>query len=302
MVNNTVTLSSFTHSCVAALASGGKLRTAETYTAAELSFRRFNSGKDIRLTNINSDIINRYQRYLLGRGLTPNTVSFYMRVLRAICNKAVRKNLMAPGEPFADVYTGVARTVKRAVSRRILRLVASANLEAHGRLGFARDMFMLAFYLRGIAFVDLANLKRSDLTGNLLTYSRRKTGQALCVRCEPAAMRIMERYAAPAGSPYLLDIISNPEGNVRRQYLSVQAAVNKSLRELSRRLSICPLTYYVARHSWASIARECSVPLSLISEGLGHDSVKTTRIYLASVRDSAVDRVNSRIVRLIDKG
>ena len=57
-----------------------------------------------------------------------------------------------------------------------------------------------------------------------------------------------------------------------------------------------PLTMYVARHSWASAAKAKGIPVSVISEGMGHDSESTTQIYLASLDTSIVDSANSIIL------
>ena len=55
-------------------------------------------------------------------------------------------------------------------------------------------------------------------------------------------------------------------------------------------------TLYIARHSWATIARGKDVPLAVISEGLGHDSETTTQIYLDSIKSSEVDKANRMIL------
>ena len=60
-----------------------------------------------------------------------------------------------------------------------------------------------------------------------------------------------------------------------------------------------PLTTYVSRHSWATLAKSQNVPISLISEGLGHNSERTTRIYLASLDTSPIDEANKKIIDLL---
>ncbi len=292
----------FIESCAVRLQDSGHLRTAEIYRAVKASFGRFLGGTNLLLAALDASVVEAFEAYLLENGLKMNSVSFYMRALRAVYNKGVRQGLTHQNNPFRNVYTGVARTAKRAVGSRTVQALIGLELGAEPRLEFARDMFLLGLYMRGMAFVDLAYLEKTYLKGNFLTYSRRKTGQMLCVRCERPVMNLIAKYSSDTDSPYLLRIISNPHGNVRRQFLSVQAAVNNGLKELGRRLQLgTRLTYYVARHTWASIAREQSVPLQLISEGLGHDSEKTTRIYLATVHDNAVDVANKRIIRMFEK-
>ena len=103
----------------------------------------------------------------------------------------------------------------------------------------------------------------------------------------------------PDGYIYLLPII-NPSGEVepRRQYIYAAHRINRHLKAIGNRLGLSiPLTMYVSRHAWASIARSKNVPLSVISEGMGHDSEHTTRIYLASLDTMAIDRANSKILK-----
>jgi integrase len=159
-------------------------------------------------------------------------------------------------------------------------------------------MFLFSFYTRGMSFVDMAYLRRSDVHKNVLTYARNKTGQTLSIRWEECMQEIVDRYPEnPNG--FLLPIITRP-GDFRNQYRNVLFKVNSGLKEISQLLNLpIPLTTYVARHSWASIAYSQSVPLSVITEGLGHDSERTTRIYLASVLGDKVDRANQMIIDLL---
>ena len=78
--------------------------------------------------------------------------------------------------------------------------------------------------------------------------------------------------------------------------------VNRHLKGIGNELGLQhPLTMYCARHSWASIARDEGIPLSVISEGMGHDSEKTTRIYLASIKSEVIDRANRKILKLLSQ-
>lgn len=276
----------------------GKTRTAETYASTLNSFMRFRENKDIALDDINSELMMLYESYLRRNGVTPNSSSFYMRILRAVYNRAVEKELTSQRFPFKHVYTGVDKTVKRALPLRAVKQIKDMELEYKSALDFARDMFLFAFYLRGMAFVDMAYLKKSDLRNGVLTYRRRKTDQQLFIKWEKCMQNIADKYANDS-SPYLLPIIDpNRALDERKQYIYAAHNVNKYLKVIGTRASISmPLTMYCARHSWASIARSKNVPLSVISEGMGHDSEATTRIYLASLDNVAVDKANSMILK-----
>lgn len=280
----------------------GKHRTAETYSATLASFRKFRNGEDVMLHAIDSDLIERYQAYLHENGLIPNTISFYMRVLRAAYNRAVDNGLVEQNHPFRHVYTGVAKTVKRAIPLKAIKAIKMLNLSGNHRLEFARDMFLLSFYTRGMSFVDIAFLKKDNLRNGVISYRRKKTGQLLQVSCEKSIKNLIDHYRASEDSPFLLSIIKSPDKDCRRQYQSCMYSINKSLKEIAVMAKIdTPLTLYVARHSWASIAHSRNIPVSVISESMGHDSETTTQIYLASLDMSAVDKANNQILMALEK-
>lgn len=275
----------------------GKERTAEIYSTTLNSFERFLNGKDLLFKEVTQALICRYEDWLRDRDVTRNTIGFYMRALRSVYNQAVDRELTRQRNPFRHVYTGVDKTLKRAVSVSIIRRLKTMDLSREPQLGLARDLFLFSFYTRGMSFVDMAYLRPGDIADGILRYARRKTGVTLCVRWEPCMQEIVARYSADCGE-FLLPIITNACKDFRRQYKTCLYRVNRALRRLSDRMGLDrPLTTYVARHSWASIAYGRRVPLSVIAEGMGHDSEKTTRIYLASIGDSRVDKANSMIIR-----
>ena len=281
------------------LKSGKKYRTAEIYSTARHSFQRFLNGKDIESRKVTSTLILQYERWLSDSGVIRNTSSFYMRVLRAVYNRAVERGLAPQTEPFKKVYTGVDKTRKRAAPVRVIRRIKQLDLQDKPALMLARDLFMFSFYTRGMSFVDMSYLCPSNIRDGYLTYVRRKTGQSIRIKWEPCMQAIVDRYPKSA-SGYLLPIIRHPELNDRSQYRNVLFRINAGLAEISRILHVDPpVTTYVARHSWASIAYATNVPVGVISEALGHDSERTTRIYLDSVSSSRVDKVNSKIIGLI---
>ena len=293
-----VSLFSFWHNVIAQLKQLGKVRTAETYTATLKSFMKFQSNQDVPLDGITSDMMLLYEAYLKNRGVRMNTISFYMRIFRAVYNRAVEKGLTTQKNPFRHVYTGVDKTVKRAIPIKDIKALKDMDLSINPTLDFTRDMFMFSFYTRGMSFVDMAYLRKSDIKNGILTYRRRKTGQELTIKWEKCMADIVAKYPENK-TDFLLPIIKE-QGNERKQYDNALHLVNYHLKELSERLKLQrPLTMYVARHSWASAAKAKNIPLSVISEGMGHDSEATTQIYLASLETSVVDKANKMILGLL---
>jgi integrase len=289
--------SAFMQNVIDLLRKTGKVRTVETYTCALNRFMLFRKGEDVSLNEIDSELMQVYQAWLLRKGLCMNTVSFYMRILRAVYNRAVDKKLVLQRYPFKHVYTGIEKTVKRAVPLNVIKQLKQLNLAAFPLLDYARCMFLFSFYTRGMSFIDMAYLKKKDLNGDMLSYRRRKTGQLLVVKWERCMQLVVDQYPPDPDSLYLLPVIKRGKSNERTQYKNAIMSINKSLGRLSGLLGLSiSLTTYVARHSWASIAKSKNIPLSVISEGMGHDSEATTYIYLASLDTSVVDNANRLIL------
>jgi len=288
---------SFARNLVEQLRQIGKQSTADTYRTAVNSFTRFRNEHDVALSEVDSDLMVAYETYLKSIGLCPNSISFYMRNLRAIYNRAVGKELTMQRYPFKYVYTGIDKTVKRAVSLNVIRKIRDMDLRLYPAMDYARDIFMFSFYTRGMSFIDMAFLKKKDLQNGILSYRRHKTNQRLFIKWEQPMQELIDKYDT-SETFYLLPIIKNCGKDERWQYKSEAHRINRNLKKIGKRLGVTiPLTTYVARHGWASIAKSKNIPIATISEAMGHDSETTTRIYLASLDASVVDKANSLILK-----
>lgn len=291
-------LFNFMQGIIARLQQLGKQRTSETYRATLRSFMQFRDGKDIPVEEIDADMMLTYEAHLRSKGLARNSTSFYMRILRAVYNRAVEKGLTPNRNPFRHVYTGVDKTVKRAIPLKAIKQIKELDLSIKPDLEFARDMFLFSFYTRGMSFIDMAYLKKKDLANGVLTYRRRKTGQQLVIRWEKCMQEIVKKYGTVADTPYLLPIIKPMGKDERMQYKAMLHNTNRALKIVACLADVpVRLTMYVARHSWASAAKSKNIPISVISEGMGHDSEMTTQIYLASLDTTVVDRANAQILK-----
>lgn len=277
----------------------GNTRTSETYRSTLNSFKTFRNNEDIMLDALNSEIMEAYQAWNLQRGLTLNSISFYIRIIRAVYNRAVEEGIIDNRYPFKHVYTGIEKTPKRALPLPVISRLKELDLFSTPTLDFARDMFLMSFYLRGMSFIDMAFLRKSDLKNGFITYRRRKTKHTLSIQWTKDMQTLLDKYPENK-SDYLLPIIKKPGTNERHIYHNVGYNINYRLKTIAKMMDInVPLTLYVARHSWASAAKAKGVPLSVISEGMGHNSESTTRIYLASLETSLIDKANNLILSSI---
>lgn len=274
---------------------------AEKYRTSLNQLSLFRNHQDIPFAEFTSPLMLAFESWLRKR-VVRNTSSFYLRNLHAIYNKAMDENIAAEDRnPFHHVYTGVERTAKRAIGLQDIKRIRECDLQNNRSLAIARDMFLFAFYTRGMSFIDMAYLKKSNLNGDRLTYRRSKTMQAITMRWTQEMETIVRRYSTCCHGDYLLPILTETDYEAsRRQYSTASHRLNRHLKLLGQQLSLgAPLTMYVARHSWATAAQEKGVPIHIISRGLGHDSERTTRIYLASMDTSQVDEANEMILRAL---
>ena len=288
----------FIHGMVAEKIRIGRLGTAKTYRDALASFSRFRNGEDIAIDALDAELMNQYEAWLKAQGVKRNSSSCYLRTLRTLYRKAVEKGLATDKDIFRRVFTGFASTVKRALPLDTIRTIRRLSLPDGSDLAFSRDMFMLCIYLQGISFVDMAYLKKDDIKNGLLHYSRKKTGQSISIGWELVMQEIVDTYAhLTVGSPYLLPIITKQDGTERRQYERMEHKVNRLLKKIGALVGLqIPLTTYVGRHCWASTMRDMGVSLSIVSKGLGHESLRTTQIYLSSIDTEGVVKANRQLI------
>lgn len=295
-IPNGLSVFAFIHSLVQHKRKLGKIRSSETYQATLNSFMIFREGRDMSFEMIDSELMELYEAALRSRGLLRNTTSFYMRILRTVYKKAVEKGMTLDRHPFKHVYCGMDKTIKRNIPLTAIKQMKNLDLSKNKVLDFARDMFLFSFYTRGMSFVDMAYLKKTDLRNGILVYRRKKTGQLLSIEWTQQMQDIIDKYKSNT-TQYLLSIILREDGSERSQYLNQSMKINRRLKEIASLIKLnMPLSLYVARHSWATIARGKDIPISVISEGLGHDSEVTTQIYLDSIKSSEVDKANRKIL------
>ena len=281
------------------LYKNGKYRSAEIYTCTLRSFMKFRKEKDLLISQLDSLIMEDYESYLRKNGLTLNTISFYMKRLRAIYNKALEQYGLEDRKPFAHSFTKNTPTAKRALTaENIHQIVAATTVTEEEAL--ARDLFLFSFYTRGMSFVDIAFLEKGSLKDGQLIYKRKKTGKELRVAWRPCMQEIADRHPSLDGKHLLGIVNQNVVTDVKKQYHYRQCRVNKALQKFTRRIGIpMKVTMYCARHSWATIAREKNIPISVISDSMGHNSEKITRIYLKSINDDVIDRYNDMLIEAI---
>ncbi|WP_163209650.1 site-specific integrase [Bacteroides sp. 519] len=284
----------------------GRYRTAETYLTTLRSMLLFHKN-EIELHNCFApDWLLAYQKHLINSGLSQNTVVFYISHVRAMYNKAVKNGLVESQSGLFDhLHTKTVPTLKRAVSGKVISTISEADFSSNSGLEFARDMFMLSFYLQGIAYIDLAHLLKTDVyNNNTIVYRRRKTTSTVHVAVDSVALKIIRKYESKtANLPYLLPILNSTNAeDTQRLYSSSLRTYNRRLKKIAAQLNIEEnLTSYVSRHSWATIAYHEGVPTAVISQAMGHQSEEVTHVYLKSFDQPILLRANQAVINAVLK-
>ena len=278
------------------LKGSGKNGTASNYFSAVNAFERYTGIRAIPLNAITRKTVEGFIDFQKQQGNSPNTVVFYVKQLRAIYNKADDDGFVHSAyHPFHRIKLKGSSTPKRAISKREIFKISKLDLEGqHGHKLLARDLFRFSLFTRGMAFVDMCYLRKENIRGEMLVYRRRKTDQLLQIKIEPALKALLRKYKDD-NSDYLLPMLRGDDSY--KGYRYIQRRLNKRIRELGEMLGFdFPLTFYVARHTWATLAHETGIPVSVISEGMGHTSEKTTHIYLAKLDHRVIDKANKAVM------
>ncbi len=281
------------------LREANRLTTAANYKTAIRSLQAYHGGMALPFGQLDCELLEGYQRWLVGRGVCRNSVSNYMRVLRAIYNKGVRKGLTVQRRPFSEVFTGIEPTRKRAIGTAELKRLSLMDLVAGSELALVRDIFLFSFFTRGMPFIDIAFLRPEQIDHGTLTYIRRKTGRTFRVKLESCCLELLDRYAHP-GARYVFPILTSTDARTAmREYRSKACYHNRLLKQLSERAGLkTPLSFYVARHTWASTAFRSGVDMETISRAMGHSSTRITHVYIKNIDDDmGVNKANSIVLR-----
>lgn len=279
------------------LRADGRYSTAKSYQDALNSFVRFCGLKVIPYTYINKRSLGRYQLFLLNKGCAWNTISTYMRRIRCVYNMAVEGG-EAPYVPymFKGVFVGVESRRKKALPRDLLCSLMTTPQDDR-RLRKAQQALCLMFLFCGMAFVDFAHLRKEDVRNGIIAYKRQKTGTPMLVELQPAALELLRELALDVSddSPYLFSYLRGRKKSKEgyREYISALARFNRDLKELAKACGVAvAVSSYSIRHSFATTLKEEGVSVEMISELLGHRSIKTTQTYLKGFSLDRMSMVN----------
>lgn len=289
-----------------------KLSAVHTYTSTLNSYMAFCTEYhfSVQIEEVfTPGRMKEYEGWLRKKGLTWNSVSTYIRTLKAMYNR-----LFPAGTPehnpklFEDVYTSVESQTKRALTEKQMKKLVNTNistLPAH----LQREMayFLLMFFFRGMPFIDLVYLRKKDVKGDTIVYCRHKTGKQLTVHIPAEAWPLIEEYKdRNSRSPYFFPILDPNEGKALGLYENYQKALRKFNKKLGKLcLLLLPsarISSYTARHTWATLSYYLGIPIGIICGALGHSSIRVTENYLKPFENEKVDKANHHLITSVTKG
>jgi site-specific recombinase XerD len=302
------TVFKYLKSLVERLEKSNKIGNSYIYADLLRDIKLFQNERDLTFSEISQLWLNKYEEYKLGKGCQETTISLYMRTLRATFNKAIKEGFCnASYYPFRTFKISKYDTTtrKRAIKKEEMQRIIDLSLEEGSRIWKSKNYFLFSFFNIGINLIDIAYLKNGNINNGYLQYKRKKTGKEITIKIQPPSEEILKFFGKSTDPedyifPILNDEVHRTEESKRERIKKITKYINKDLKEIAEKVKIhnpTSITFYVARHSWATIQKNNGISVSVISESLTHDDEKTTQIYLASFENAIIDNANSTLMK-----
>lgn len=304
--NNSSVLDYF-ESVIKRLIATGQIKNADVYRDTKRNLSYFLENRKIQFSEIDIQFLNKFEEHLKNKGKGGNTIFIYMRTFRALINKAIKENVCSEKyyafKNFSLAKYTKIKTAKRAIPKVDIEKIKNLDLSEHQNLIDAKNIFLFSFYCRGINFIDIALLKWSNIYQNTLNYTREKTKERFNLELLLPAIEILEyykEYTFTNKDSYVFPILNEnhktPQSIYNRRQ-KMNGKINKDLKDIAIKAEIdADLTTYVARHSFATIMKKSGISTTIISQALGHDSEKTTQIYLESFENNILDEASKALL------
>jgi len=268
----------------------------------------------LTFNDIDYKFVKGFHEFLeIKRRVNNNTIKYYMKTLRSLYRKAVDDGLAkSEFSPF-DKYKISAlkeEVVKRYLPIEYLKKIKNAEF-AEPHLEWTQKVFMFSYYTMGMNFIDMGNLKKTDIIEKdgkdgvlkqYITYKRAKTHKLYEIRINKDIQELLDFFKSNYPDyGYLVPIVTVPEHEGEKLYNHIRnrsKRFNTYLKTIGERLEIPhPISSYYARHSFAMTLKNKGVSTAIISEALGHETEEVTQIYLDSFQN---DEVSDAIDGLLD--
>ncbi len=300
-VSKKVSLFDFTEKLIIDMLTANRVGNARVYRHTLSAIKNFTKEQDITMLEVNQDFLHRFETWHLSKGNSWGGLSVYLRTLRAIYRKAIKAGLVVEeGYPFKNYTIRNGKPRKRAITLDLLQKIKSLKLEPGSPLFRDRQIFLMSFLLNGMSFTDMCHLKLSNIIDGRIKYTRQKTNYPFDIKIDEQLKPILEYFIqGKEKEDYILSIIKHSAPiSQYKDVLWARSRYNKNLKKIGEMAGIEEtLTSYVSRHSFATGADDLGVPLTAISQMLGHQKISTTEAYLAGLRTSKKDEYQDKVLK-----
>ncbi|MDN4028688.1 site-specific integrase [Chryseobacterium gambrini] len=301
--NRTVSYTEFQLQNIENLKKSSKIGTAQIEKETLKSLQLFFKKKDIGFNEITYLSLKKYEAYCMEKGNKSSTIGIRLRTLRNIFNQAIKGKIIKETQyPFKDFKLS---KIKDGGKKEFLTKEEIASLVSYeaknSKEQFAKDMFLFSYYSRGINFIDLLKLEKKSLSGNTINYIRTKTGASVNFKLMDKNRSIIDKYYSEPESHFIFGIIKNNNTDViylkNKCHKYLKEFINKPLKDIIESLKINKnITYYCARHSFATALKFENVSIDIIKEALGHKDINSTMSYLNTLPDTKLDKIIEDII------
>ncbi|MEI6697235.1 MAG: site-specific integrase [Bacteroidota bacterium] len=300
----------------------GSYRNYKKYKSLTNKLSNFRDN-EISFKEINLDFIREFESFLFSLknkrrpdfNLHKNTIAVHFSVFRAIIQEAIKNRYMKPeNNPFMYYKPTEIKTQKEKLTIEEIDAINKLELPENSLLWNCRNYFMFSFYCAGIRAGDLCLLKWNNITKEKrLEYTMGKTSNFTSIKIQPQALKILSFYGKKGenkDSEYIFPLLSNTalysivntaeeaetlpidiKIKLYNKISSMNALINKELKTLAVKANIeKKLSFHIARHSFADIARKKKISVFDVSKMLKHSSIKITEAYLRNFDTESQDQ------------
>jgi integrase len=280
------------------LTEEGRLGSANSYKDTRNRIREFKS--DIHFQDLDYKFLERFEKYLLAKGNSINSIGIYMRTLRAAYNKAIVEDLVKEElYPFKKYKIKTGNATKRALSKADMLKIIRYKAKKGSSQWHSLNLFTFSYLTRGMNLKDMALLTwKKNIVGDKIVYVRAKTSNTKksldphIIKIEPEIDKILKRY--PKKSDFVFPILEPglTDSMIRHRIKNMLKKISADITEIATELKIeCAdqITHYWARHTYATTLKRSGISTAIISEALGHSSEATTKAYLDKFEQSEID-------------
>lgn len=302
--SNNLSFFKYTENMIADMKKTQRFSSARSYEGVISVLRTFSNNRELTFTDITHSFLVKLEQHHIIKGNSLNGLAVYMRTIRAVFNNAIKAKLVERDlYPFTNYKIKTKKTRKRAISATAIKAIEKMEFEPNHPLYNSHNYFMFCFYTRGMPFADMAHLQWSNLIDGRIIYERQKTDKPYTIKITENVQHILDKYPSEEKDDFIFPIITTatPEEQYR-QVKWARSMYNKKLKKIAILCGIQEnLTSYVSRHSFATIAKHIQIPIADISDMLGHESIKTTQIYLDTLPNKMIDDATDLVMSAMQK-